>query len=182
MKKIIIPVIIAAALGVGGGIAAVTLNGANSTTAIADIEVSNDLLKSGTYYLNGDVNADMWVEVNPDFLTLKGTDIDKSLTEAAVRLNAELAQSLADASVDIDYPVVDEISESKLEELKQLYCAEKLYQLEYIGMETIPYTIKVDRDNIITDRKELLKSNADFPFNDKTNTISLAIGEFTLVE
>ncbi len=40
MKKIIIPVIIAAVLGVGGGIAAVTLNGANNTAA-ADIEVSN---------------------------------------------------------------------------------------------------------------------------------------------
>ncbi len=40
MKKIMITVIATAVLGVGSGIAAVTLNGANNTAA-ADIEVSN---------------------------------------------------------------------------------------------------------------------------------------------
>lgn len=181
MKKIIIPVIIAAALGVGGGIAAVTLNIANSTTAAADADI-NDILKSGTYYLNGDVNAEMWIEVNPDFLTFKGTDIDKSLTEAAINGNYELAQSLESASIDIDFPVTQAISTSQLDELKQLYCAEKLYQLRYIGQPDSPYVILVDRDNTTTDRKELLTSNAGFRFNDQTNTISLSLGVFTLVE
>lgn len=179
MKKIIIPVIIAATLGVGGGIAAVALNDTNNT-AVADIEVSNDLLKPGTYYLNGDVNAEMWIEVNPDFLTLKGTDIDKSLTEAAIKSNRALEQSLKENDIDLDIP--EDVSAKQLEELKQLYCADKLYQLLYIGLETMPYIIKVDRDNIITEREELLDTNAGFSFDDKTNTISLSVGEFTLVE
>lgn len=182
MKKIIIPIIIAAALGIGGGIAAVTLKGTDTTIAAAETEVSNDLLKPGTYYLNGDVNAEMWIEVNPDFLTLKGTDIDKSLTEAAINANYELAQSLESASVDIDFPVTQAISTSQLDELKQLYCAEKLYQLEYVGLPGSSYVIMVDRYNEITDRKELLKSNAGFRFNEQTNTIICSIGDFTLVE
>lgn len=142
MKKIIIPVIIAAVLGVGGGVAAVSLNIANST-AEADTEI-NDILKSGTYYLNGDVNAEMWIEVNPDFLTLKGTDIDKSLTEAAIDANYALAQSLESASIDGDFPVTQAISTSQLDELKQLYCAEKLYQLKYVGLPGSSYAIMVD--------------------------------------
>lgn len=182
MKKIIIPVIIAAVLGIGGGVAAVTLNIANNTTAAADVQVSNELLKSRTYYLNGDVNAEMWVEVNPDFLTLKGTDLDKSLTEAALRLHEEHERSLKEASISLEISADDETMALELEEFKQLYCAEKLYQLKYVGLETIPYTIKVDCDNTITDREELLRTNAGFPFNDKTNTISLAIGDFILVE
>ncbi len=109
----------------------------------------------------------MWIEVNPDFLTLKGTDIDKSLTEATIRLDGELAQSLK-KDFDMDFPVTDKISASKLEELKQLYCAEKLYQLQYIGMETIPYSINVDRDNSITDRKKLLKIGAALTLNKKS--------------
>ena len=180
MKKINIPVIIAAVLGVGGGVAAVSLNIANST-AEADTEI-NDILKSGTYYLNGDVNAEMWIEVNPDFLTLKGTDIDKSLTEAAIDANYALAQSLESASIDGDFPVTQAISTSQLDELKQLYCAEKLYQLKYVGLPGSSYAIMVDRFNEITDRKELLKSNAGFRFNEQTNTIIASIGEFTLVE
>lgn len=182
MKKIIIPVIIAAALSVGGGVAAVALNGTNTTIADANAEAANGLLKPGTYYLNGDVNAEMWFEVNPDFLTLKGTDIDKSLTEAAINGNYELAQSLENASIDIDFPVTQAISTSQLDELKQLYCAEKLYQLKYVGLPGSPYVIKVDRDNTTTDRKELLNSSAGFRFNEQTNTISLSLGDFTLVE
>lgn len=170
MKKIIIPVIIAAALGVGGGVAAVTLRGAGDS-ANAAIEVSNDILKSGTYYLDGDVNAEVWVEVTPDYITLKGTDIDKALTEAIIRDFGEF-----------DIPVTDEKLELQLNENKRLYCTEQLYQLQYLGLEDIPYVIKVDRDNLITDREELLNTNAGFRFNDKTNTISLAVGEFTLVE
>ncbi len=141
-----------------------------------------DILKSGTYYLNGDVNAEMWIEVNPDFLTLKGTDIDKSLTEAAIDANYALAQSLESASIDGDFPVTQAISTSQLDELKQLYCAEKLYQLKYVGLPGSSYAIMVDRFNEITDRKELLKSNAGFRFNEQTNTIIASIGEFTLVE
>lgn len=182
MKKIIFPVIIAAVLGIGGGIAVVTLNGTNTTIAAAETEVSNDILKSGTYYLNGDVNAEMWIEVNPDFLTFKGTDIDKSLTEAAIKGNYELAKSLEDASLDIGYTATDEVTANQLEELKQLYCAEKLYQLQYVGLPGSPYVIMVDRYNTTTDRKELLTSNAGFGFDDQTNTISLSLGVFTLVE
>ncbi|MBD5130432.1 MAG: hypothetical protein HDT43_11025 [Ruminococcaceae bacterium] len=172
MKKIIIPIVIAiaAVLGVVGGIAAVTVYSANLDTGINSL-VSNDILKSGKYYLNGDVNAEMWFEVNPDFLTLKGNDIDKSLTEFVLSHHADT--------------VADEVVSSELETLKQLYCAEKLYQLTYIGIEDrMPYAIYVDRDNTITDREELVDYGkaAAFRFNDQTNTIGNYIGEFTLVE
>lgn len=170
MKKIIIPVILAAVLGVGGGAAAVILNRSNTASA-AVTEDSNAALKPGIYYLNGDVNAEMWIEVNPDFLTLKGSDLDNSLAEALRKLYEEDNALLTDEEL-----------RAQLEALKQLYCAEKLYQLQPVEIEGCTHAIKVDRDNTITDREELLKTNAGFRFNDKTNTIGLAVGDFILVE
>ena len=53
MKKIIIPIIAAAILGVGGEITAVMMNRAN--VAIADETLEKVEVKSDKYYLNGDL-------------------------------------------------------------------------------------------------------------------------------
>ena len=169
MKKIVIPIILAAVLGVGGGIAAVTMN--RATIASADIpEVSNDILKPGKYYLNGDVSTDKWIEVTPDYIALKGTDVEEWLMDG-IRGFYENG----------DIPFTEEMVQRDFEENKLLYC-DKLYQLTEFGAKNSPYIICVDRDNKITDRKELLNTNAGFVFNDKTNMISLSIGDFILVE
>lgn len=169
MKKIVVPIILAAVLGVGSGIAAVTLN--RTTIASAEIpEVSNDLLKPGRYYLNGDVSTEIWFEVTPDRLSLKGTDVDEWLMDD-VRGFYEGG----------NIPFTEEMLKRDLETSKLLYF-DKLYQLTEYGAKDKPYFIKIDRDNTITDREELLNTNAGFVFNDKMNTISLSLGDFTLVE
>lgn len=171
MKKIILPIILAAVLGIGGGIAAVTLNLANTASADITEIVSNDLLKPGKYYLDGDVSTDIWIEVTPDHLSLKGSDLDNWLLIRGRKLHDE--NNIA---------VTDEQLVDMLDSWHQLFCANKLYQLSRFGVSEWPYIINVDRDNTITDREELLDSNAGFRFNDKTNTIALAVGDFTLVE
>lgn len=169
MKKVVIPIILAAVLGIGGGIAAVTLN--RTTIASAESpEVSNDLLKSGRYYLNGDVSAEIWFEVTPERLSLEGTNVEEWLMDN-VRGFYEGG----------DIPFTEEMVERDFEENKLLYC-DKLYQLVEYGAKDKPYCILVDRDNKTTDREELLNSNAGFVYNDKTNTISLSLGDFILVE
>ena len=175
MKKLIIPIIIAAALGIGGGVTAVLLNRSNTAAAdplegeFVDLE-----LKSGTYYLNGDKNADLWVEANSEYLILKGTDVDKSLMDDAIKAYEE----------DSAIPTEEGLNWT-FEESKKLYCYEKVYVAQYVDMPQYPYWIHVSRDNSVTDRSELKeKSNtAVFPYDDKTNTIKLgALGEFILVE
>lgn len=174
MKKFVLPIIIAAVLGVGGGITAVMLN--RSNTAVADAEDFNtpaDIeVKSGKYYLNGDKNSDLWIEVNHDFLILKGTDVDKSVKDAVVKNYEETS----------DPTPTDEEIKSEVEECKTLYCTEKLYAIKAVGLDSIPYSIKVSRDNSVTDRNELMKTNAGFPYNGK-DTINLGLfGDFILVE
>ena len=167
MKKIIVPIIIAAALGVGGGITAVMLNRSN----VADAETPEPVhevpeLKTGKYYLNGDKSSGLWIEVNPEFLTLKGDDVDASLRKA---IN--------------DDAVENENVEAEFSNAKELYCTEKIYSVSYFGTENVPYIINVSRHNTVSTPEELKNSNAGFPYNADTNTIKLALlGHFTLVE
>ncbi|MCI5579517.1 MAG: hypothetical protein MR364_08505 [Oscillospiraceae bacterium] len=173
MKKIILPIIIVAALGVGGGVTAVMLNRANTVSADVD-ELSPvlNVLKCGKYYLNGDKNADLWIEVNPDFLILKGIDVDKSIRDALVKRHEDNSD-----------PVPEKTLQWEFEEDKKLYATEKLYSVMNFGTENTPYLIKVSRDNTESTPEELIRSNAGFPYNDKTNTIKLSLfGEFTLVD
>lgn len=175
MKKIIIPVIIAAVLGVGSGVTAVLVNRANTATAnylegeIVDLEV-----KSGTYYLNGDKNAELWFEATPDHLILKGKDVDKSIKNAII-------EDLEEGSM----PFNDDDINATLEITKMLYCGEKIYVAEYVNME-YPYWLLISRDNSEKDRSELKENSsaaAAWAHNDKTNTIKTGLfGEFTLVE
>ncbi|MDE6728762.1 MAG: hypothetical protein K2J80_12620, partial [Oscillospiraceae bacterium] len=151
-----------------GGITAVMLNKgtvANAGTNDEFLPVDN-LLKCGNYYLGGDKNADLWIEVNPDFLILKGTDVDVSIRKAITE------RALPDEDVE------REISEAKI-----LYCTEKVYAVTVFGTEKSPYMILVSRHNTVSDPKELENTNAAFPYNDTTDTINLSLfGDFTLVQ
>lgn len=176
MKKIIIPVIIAAVLGVGSGVTAVLVSRSNMAAAndnqgdFVELEI-----KSGIYYLNGDKNAELWVEATPDHLVLKGNDVERSMTDAIIKVFEEDSN-----------PITDEAFNTTFEDAKMVYGTEKIYAVQYIGMESFPYWIHVSRDNSEKDRSELVENfgrTAVFPYDDKTNTIKLGLfGDFTLVE
>lgn len=174
MKKFIIPVIIAAVLGVGGGAAAVMINKPWAANADDDdvLYPTNIEVKSGNYYFNGDTQSGMWIEVNPDFLILKGDKVDELMTEAIIDQYNRL----------YDAPPTEEQLQNQMEEDKLLYCTEKVYLIEKVGTSKTPFTIKVSRDNVNTDMESLKKSNAAFRFNG-TDTIHLGLfGDFILVE
>lgn len=176
MKKIIIPVILAAVLGVGGGITAVMLN--RSTVANADTnedEVPTNInVKSGKYYLNGDKSSDLWVVVTPDFLQLQGNDVDKSIKDAIIKEYEE----------DDYMPTpTDDVLQKQFETDKTLYCNEKAFILESFLPEESKYMIRVSRDDKHTDPESLKNSGAAFIFNADENSIHLGLfGDFILVE
>ena len=164
MKKIIIPIIAAAILGVGGGVTAVMMNRANVATADepemepypTDVEVT-----SGRYYFNGDKDSGLWVEVNSDFLTLKGDDIEAALREAA-------------GGVDVNY-----------NNMKLLYCAEKDYVVRNFMPDRSEYILNISRSGERLDDEIIKEDNgaAALKYNKADNTIHLgAFGDFTLVE
>lgn len=175
MKKFVIPIIAAAILGVGAGVTAVVTNRANVAAAdnpgIEEVEV-----KSGKYYLNGDVNSGLWIVVTPETISLKGDDIDTPMREAITAMYKE------------DQPELDELSEEtmqrNLDENKLLYCEEKPYYAHVVDLQKWRCVINVDRFNKpVENREDLLNSGAAFLYNDTTDTIELGLfGEFTLVE
>lgn len=164
MKKIVIPIIAAAILGVGGGVTAVMMN--RATVATADepgmeeyptyIEVT-----SGKYYLNGDKDSGLWVEANPDFLTLKGDDIETALRDAA-------------GGVEENY-----------NNMRLLYCAEKDYVVRNFKPDQSEYILNISRSGERLD-DESIKSDdvaAGLKYKKAENTIHLgAFGDFKLVE
>lgn len=171
MKKIIIPIIIAAALGVGGGITAVMMNKPVS----ADKDRSIPEVKTGNYYLNGDKNSGVWFEVTPDYLSLKGDDVDGYLRSVIIK-EYEEDEVLQNATL------TDDTLQTMLEEYRVLFCGEKIYVVSYMGLESMPYVINVSRDNTATTSEELLKSNAGFPYNGKDTIMLKTMGDFILVD
>lgn len=172
MKKIIIPIIAAAILGAGAGVTAVMMNRANVATAddAVDEEVE---VKSGNYYLNGDVDSGLWIEVTPETISLKGDDVDSMM-------RAAIAEDYAGETED----VVEEVIQDQLEKDKLLYCEEKPYYAYVVNLTRTRCIIKVDRNNRpVENREDLRNTNAGFSYNDTTDTIHLSLfGDFTLVE
>lgn len=173
MKKFVIPIIAAAILGVGAGVTAVVTNRANVAAAdnpgIEEVEV-----KSGKYYLNGDVNSGLWIVVTPETISLKGEDVDTSIKEA---IAADLGKEIEE--------VDEEYMQTTFDADKLLFCDEKPYYARVAGFQNWRCIIHVDRTNKTTveNREDLLHSNAAFVYDDITDTINLgAFGDFTLVE
>lgn len=172
MKKIIIPVIIAAALGVGSAAAVISLN----KSADADLPVVTEL-ENGTYYLNGDKSSDVWMEVNSDYLIVKGTDIDASLKDAiASRMHGLSPNETPDENTAAEM-------QNEFEDCKTLYCTEKVYLVQEFLPEESKSIIKVSRDNTATDPESLEKSNAGFVYNYAKNSINTSLfGDFVLAK
>lgn len=171
MKKIIIPIIIAAVLGVGGGIAAVKMS--RPVTATEDPAIPE--VKTGKYYLDGDKNSGLWIEVYSDYLTLNGDDVDGAIRDAVIKGYEECEDAAAP-------PVTEEIIERQCEDTKLLYCGKKLYAVRCVNPQDRFYAIHVSRDNTASTKEELLASDAAFVFNGK-DTIELgAFGSFVLVD
>ena len=180
MKKVTVPIIIAAILIIAAVVAVIFINKNRVETERLNEEQSAFLLptddevypsdvapKSGTYYLDGDKNADLWLEVNSDFLQLKGKDLDAALRKAVI--------SKQQVASDVDVS-------PQCEELRKLYCVEKDYLVTKRGSD---YVLTISRDDKRTDRKSLKKSDntAALKFNADENSITLGtIGRFILAE
>ena len=124
----------------------------------------------GTYYLNGDKNADVWIEVDPDFIIIKGVDIDTSVRDAIIKDFEEDSISYTDEDVN---------TTAKL--FKETFCTEMRYAVQYIGFEKFPYSITYGNDDPVTG--EFKPISHALPYDDKTKTIRSGLfGEFTLVE
>lgn len=175
MKKFVIPIIAAAILGVGAGVTAVVTNRANVAAAdnpgIEEVEV-----KSGKYYLNGDVNSGLWIVVTPETISLKGDDIETPMREAILAMYKEDKPELVELN--------EEVMQRNLDQSKLLYCEEKPYYAHVVNLPNWRCVINVDRFNRpVENREDLLDSGAALKYNDTTNTIHLALfGDFTLVE
>lgn len=170
-KKLAMGLAAAAAviLAVGGGIIMLTHNRADigitddpeiyeyTEEYPTDVEVT-----CGKYYFNGDINSGLWVEVNPDFLTLKGDDI-----EAALR-GAEGGE------VEINY-----------NRMKLLYCAEKDYVIRNFKPDKSEYIIMISRTGERMDDESIKNERgvAGLLYKKAENSIRLgALGDFILVE
>lgn len=151
-------------LALGGGIVMLTLDRAD--IAITDDSIMDEYptdveVPSGKYYFNGDINSGLWVEVNPDFLILKGDDIETALREAA-------------DGVGVNY-----------DNMKLLYCAEKDYVIRNFKPDKSEYIIKISRTGERMDDESIKNesSAAGLLYKKAQNSIRLgAFGDFTLVE
>ena len=161
--------IIAAVFEVGG----LSVNSGNRpNTAIANDGqfeyVALDI--SGIYYLNGDKNSDVWIEIDPNYIIIKGVDIDTSVRDAIIKDFEEDSRSFTDEDV-----------KTTAELFKEMFCTEMRYAVMYIGFENYPYTITYGNDDPATG--EFKPISTGLPYDDKTKTIRSGLfGEFTLVE
>lgn len=170
-KQLLIAAAAALIIGVGGGIAAMTLGKANVATAdnpgVEEVEV-----KTGNYFFNGDVNSGLWIEITPETFSLKGDDIDASLRKAIAALYEVEEDDLS-----------EEFMQAFIDKSKILYCEEKPYYATVMNGKS-RCDISVDRfNNPVENREDLLYSNAGFGYQDTTDTINLSLfGDFILVE
>lgn len=166
-KKLAMGLAAAAAviLAVGGGIVMLTLDRADIALTDdseymeeypTDVEVT-----CGKYYFNGDINSGLWVEVNPDFLTLKGDDIETVLRDAA-------------GGVEENY-----------NNMKLLYCAEKDYVVRNFKPDKLEYVLNISRSGERLDDESIKNDSgsAALLYKKAQNSIRLgAFGDFILVE
>lgn len=172
-QRLVIAAAAALIIGVVGVIAAMTLGKANVATAdipgIEEVEV-----KSGKYYLNGDVDSGLWIVVTPETISLKGDDIETSMREAIAEMLEKPQEEINEAAMQ------DYLAKERL-----LYCEEKPYLATVCGgSDKYRCLINVDRfNNPVENREDLLNSGAAFRYDDITDTIHLSLfGDFILVE
>ncbi|MCH5205554.1 MAG: hypothetical protein J1F09_01290 [Oscillospiraceae bacterium] len=171
MKKFIIPIAIAVVLGIGGGIAAVMLSrGANSEIENNGVqsEVIVPELKSGNYYLNGDIERDLYLEVTEDHISLKSADLVAEFKKVI------LAEWEEKGYEDIG----EEKINSSAEEYAKEYSPKNPYVISVTGIEEVPYAVLIHWNG--TDASTYTGSG--YWFNG-VDTLNLSwFGDFILVD
>ncbi len=169
IKKYALPIILAAILGVGGGVTAVIMNrpAANTEEFYSVPPVEDLTATSGKYYLNGDKNSKTWLEITPEFLTLNGDDVDEFLKNNAKQRYKHFENA-------------DEAINSLYNDLKLIYCGEKRYLIEFKS-DTL-YTISVNRNTDNASFADPMGSKAVFVYYKSENRIHCSLGDFILVE
>lgn len=172
MKKLMLPIIIVVVLGVSSGITAVivTRTNAKQQTEVFSAPPAEELtVTSGRYYLNGDKSQKIWLEVNPDFLTLAGDDADDHLMNCAKKQYE-------------NYDNADDAIKSLYEASKQIFFGEKYYSVEFLH-DTL-YSVEVSRYGDSTSSVYPIESGskAAFLYYKDENRIQCAEGDFILVE
>ncbi len=189
MKKIILPIILAAALGVGGGIAAVMLNRTNNAAADAapeDKVPENLEVKSGKYYLNGDKNSGLWIEVTPEYLVTKAdsSDIDSVLTSLLREIHRDAVDLNDFKTAESDFIDIDYVGEDELKSVKDLLFNEKEYALESFIPEQSRYLIAIS----CSSERELPESfvvnvnGSHLIYSRNENLIRSKLGDFILID
>lgn len=185
MKKFVLPIVLAAVIGIGSGITAVIINKANVANADETIPPEPEVLpkvKTGTYYLNGDKNSEVWMEVNSEFFIVKGKDLDASIKKYALISHRKTAEDLSEEfsgqNIDWDY-----VGEDEINEIKALLCTEKDYLIKSFIPQQSAYLLYVNRTAERVSSESLEGSTAGFIYNSETNTIEgEPFGDFILVE
>ena len=129
MKKFVVPIIIAAALGVGGGVTAILMN----RPAVADTNKSTAIpvVKTGNYYLNGNKDSGMYFELTDKYIALR------------VESDSESLEQFKNAMKPYEGDISDELLTSRAKDLRADYCAENPYVISIFGTERIPYQIMI---------------------------------------
>ena len=165
MKKIVIPIIIAVTLGIGGGVAAVMLN----KPADANMKFSVGLPDPvyGNYYLDGDPNSDVYFEFTEDFLALRIDTSDPYETfKDALRKQGENEEKIS----QIDDSVRDTVDD---------YCAENPYVIGNFGEI---YNIFIHWEGGLQEDGRYLYGGTGFNYDGVDTIKCFPFGEFKLVK
>lgn len=165
MKKFVVPIILAAALGIGGGVTAIMLN--RFTTA-SDTNRNTLEVKCGNYYLNGDKNSGMYFELTENYLALRydGIDVYAVTKDACVK--------------DGD---AENIAEDAARQLVDDYTKENPYVVSAFGTKTTPYQLMIHwTGDGIDGEGGKIYSGIGFRYNGYDTITCSPFGDFILVE
>lgn len=165
MKKFVVPIIAAAVLGAGVGIAAMI----TSKHADADDRLPIPKVVMGNYYLDGDENADMYFELTDDYL--------------ALRINGDSYDKIKDCLVENGEG--EETAANMAKRISDDYCAENPYVLSVFGSETTPYQLMIhwtEGFKLHEDQDGLTYGGIGFTYNGTDTITCYPFGDFTLVE
>ncbi len=159
MKKFVIPIILAAVLGVGGGVTAIMLN----RPTLADKNLALPELKYGNYYLNGDKNSDMHFELTDNYLALRieGDGI------------AKIKNVLLEKGSDND------TADTEARALSNDYCAENPYKISVFGTTNTPYQLMIHWNE---NASGPVYGGTGFTYNGIDTIKCAPFGDFILVE
>lgn len=162
MKKFIVPVIIAAALIVGGVITAVVINKSIGLREEEIVEIVPELTY-GKYYLDGNADSGLWLELTENTIELCGDDLKKSFAEAVKKHGG----------------IEGDEAESQINELMNEYCSANPYVVtrSIAGMDS---GILINWSVVDEEQHRYTGTGYSYDINSKTINLGL-FGDFALV-